>query len=284
MTELWEGQYKFGDFVFGAGTQCVVSSFEQTGYSVSAGDYAAPMTDEVRFRKDYFQPATILMTVSAMENFMIDALYEGGEYLTFPSSSELMEDFMREWRADEVRNIWGYVKPLTYRRLGQVRRIYGRPRDIAAPARRKGTGWYDMVCSYQRADTFSYSESMDGFGVLAPNVWKSISRPAKQAPTWFEIYLVGPIVLPVIEIGPYRIQLQIVVAAGETVQISSYPWARRAVSSNGQNIASKMIGTSPYLSDFKFPSGASWNVKYSGTATDSQTNLAVAWRDAYHSM
>lgn len=281
---LQEGQYKFGEFIFGRGTQCVVSSLEQTGYSVSAGDSSVPMTDEIRFGKDYFAPATILITVSAMENHMIDAVYDGGDYLEFPSASDLMESFMREWRADEVRSIWGYTKPLTYRRLGQTRMMYGRPRDIAAPARRKGTGWYDIVCSYQRADTFSYSEQQYGALDLAPSVTSPIIRQDGSAPTWFEIYLVGPISNPIINIGPHRIEIQHVLPAGQIIQISSVPWERRAVSSSGFNLAPKLIGTSPYLSDLRFPAGTNWNVSFTGSGTNASTKLSVLWREAYHSM
>lgn len=288
MTDLWEGQYKFGDMVFGAGTQCIVSSLEKTGYQVSPGDYSIPMTDEIRFRKDYLQPGTILMTVSAMDNYMLDSVYEGGPILEFPSGAKLMEQFMKEWRADEVRNIWGYVKPLTYRRLGQTRRIYGRPRDIAAPPRRNAMGWYDMVCSYQCVDTVSYSEEVFGKAGILPTAAgvnpTIISRGDGGAPTWFDIFIVGPIFNPVVDIGPLKLQINYGLPAGEIIQVSSYPWERRAMTSNGTNIVPRLIGTSPYLSEMRFPEGANWNVGIHGTGTTTDTNLILTWREAYHSM
>lgn len=287
---LKEGQYQIGDFVFGVGTQAVISSFEQTGYTITPGDYALPQSDEVRFRKDFLQPATILMTVSAMDNYILDNFWEESSAPPeFPKGSEIMEQFMKEWRADEIRKIWGYTKPLRYKRLGQLRRVYGRPRDIATPPRRMGPGWYDMVCAYQRADTFSYSDVEYGALNLLPTTLGTpggtVVRQDGEAPTWVNIFITGPIANPKVTLGSFTIDMTgYTLAAGELVQITSYPWERRAVSSNGNNISPKLVGASPYLDKLVLPAGVSWNTGLHGTGTNGNTRLNVIWREAYHSL
>lgn len=287
MTDLKEGQYRIGDFVFGNGTQCQLSSFEAVGYSVVPGDYSIPQSDELRFRKDYLQPGVINMTVSIMDNYLIDDIILDGpieDPVLFSSADELLEKFMKEWRSDDIRELWGYVKPLTYCRGGQVRRVYGRPRDIAAPPRRLRSGWYDVTCAFQRADTLSYKEGATGLRDIPVATTVSISREDGAAPTWFEIYLTGPITNPKITLGSQTIELDHSLPAGGVIHISSYPWDRRVVSSAGHNLAAKMVGDSPYLSDLRFPAGATIPVSFTGGGASSDTRLAVLWREAYHSL
>lgn len=283
-----EGQYKIGDMVFGAGTQCRVTAFEPVGYGIMPGDYAIPQSDEIRFRKDHLQPGIINMTVSVLDNYVLENMYDGGPTPDFASGASLVEQFMTEWRADEMRKIWGYTKPLTYTKLGRTRRVYGRPRDIAAPPRRLNPGWYDMVCAYQRADTLSYSEEIYGVVDIPPTTLgvagASLAREDGPAPTWFDMFITGPINNPKVKVGPHTIDIAYNLPSGQIIQISSYPWDRRAVSSSGFNVAPKMIGDSPYLDELKFPGGATYSASLHGTGSSSATSLAVTWREAYHSL
>lgn len=283
-----EGQYKIGETIFGNGTSYIVSSFEAVGYGVMPGDYAIPQSDELRFRKDYLQPGVINMTVSVLDNYILDNMYDGSDVPEFQSGSELMENFMKEWRADEIREIWGYTKPLSYSRQGRTRRVYGRPRDIAAPPRRLRPGWYDLVCAYQRADTFSYSEEVYGELDIDPTpvgvTNRTVSRLDGTAPTWFDMFITGPIVNPKVRVGNFLIDILHSLPAGGVIQISSYPWDRRAVSSSGANLAPKMIGNSPFLDQLRFPGGSTLPVALHGTGSSGDTSLAVTWREAYHSL
>lgn len=291
MTHLNEGQWKIGSMIIGKGTQCEITAVEPVSYGIVPGDYSIPMSDEIRFRKDFLQPGVINITVSIMDNYMLDNMYDGGPIPEFVGADGLMEQLLKEWRADEVRNIWGYTKPLTYKKIGQVRRVYGRPRDIAAPPRRMRPGWYDVTLAYQRADTLSYSEAVYGLAGIPKTAYGTpggtVTRADGEAPTWFDMFITGPIANPAITLGPYVIDLNYTLAAGEIAQISSYPWDRRAVSSAGYNLTSKLINQSPYLSDLRFPAGASYSVGLHENGTPvatSATELAVTWREAYHSL
>lgn len=281
MTIDREGQYQIGNLKFGSGTQYMLQSIEAAGYTVSVGDYARAQSDEVTFSKDYIQPGQLMLTVSAMDNYKMNGQYDP----SIVRADQLMEDFMAEWRADDVRSQWGYTKPIIYRRGGQVRRVYGRPRDISASPRKKNPGWYDMVCTYQRADTFTYSEEVFGMWNINPTAVgvnsTSIVRGDGKAPTWLDIGVVGPITNPVIDIGPLKIELLYTLPAGQTIQINSNPWERRIVNNSGANLVTKMIGASPFLDEIRFPAGASYAVGLHGGATTAATKLNIAWREAY---
>lgn len=280
------GQWQIGNYVFGKGTRTVIGPMVQTGYTINAGDAPLPQSDEIRFGKDYFQPGQLQFTASIMDNFILANLWDSSESIPLLTrADELLEDFMKEWRADELRKIWGYVKPLTYRQANQTRIVYGRPRDIAAQPRRDQPGWYNCECTFQRSDTLSYAYDLSGTQAK-PNAPGTLARGEGPAPTWMSIFLVGPISNPVITIGPYVITLQHTLPAGKVIQISSAPWERRAISSEGPgvNIRTKMIAESPYLDKLTIPAFANWAVSVAGGSTTAATDLVVQWREAYHSL
>lgn len=274
---LQEGQYQIGSLVFGQGTMYQCLGVELTGYTSQVGDVPIPDSDEIRFRKDFFQPSSIQFSLGVLDNYAL----VGGATIT--DGDSLLEALHKEWRADEIRKIWGYTKPLIYCRNEVTRRVYGRPRDFSSSARRKRPGWYDVVMTYQRADTVVYDDETNGVLDIANGAAPTpLVRGDGLGPTWMEIYITGPGVNPTVKVGPYTIELNYTLAALEVVQINSYPWERRAISSNGQNISAKMIGNSPYLNELSIPPGASYNVELdfaSGATGASQ--LDVLWREAW---
>lgn len=274
-----EATYQIGDLVFGGSTMYQIQSIEVTGYTTNVGDLPLPRSDELRFRKDYIQPGTILFTLGIVDNYNLD----GTEGAHVPGDV-LLENLMKEWRADDVRKIWGYTKPLTYRRVGTNRRVYGRPRDIAATPRRMRPGWYDVTLSYQRADSLVYDDAVSETEVVAPGGTAIIDRTGQGggAPTWMTITVVGPINDPVITIGSQVISIDHNLAAGKVIQVNSFPWERRAIDSDGNNLSPKLIAASPYLDELILQPNADITVGLAGSATSGATGMVVSWREAYH--
>lgn len=280
------GQWQLGSYIFGRGTRTIVSSLEQTGYTISAGDSQQPRSDEVRFRKDYFQPGQLQFTLSIMDNYIFRELWDwpfSPPIIT--RADEYLEQLQKEWRSDEMRQLWGYVKPLTYQHAGQTRLVYGRPRDMAAAPRKDNPGWYNCVATFQRADTFTYAEALNGV-TAKPGAPATLNRLDGSAPTWMSIFLTGPINNAVITVGPYVLTLSHNLPAGKVIQISSWPWERRAISSEGAgiNIATKLVAESPYLDKLILPAFSSYPVSVAGGATTAATSCVVQWREAYHAL
>jgi len=272
---LKEGQYQIGNLVFGAQTMYTFSAIEATGYGSTVGDVPIPRSDEIRFRKDYLVPSTLLITLGVIDNYMLD-----GSAAPWQNGETLVEALAKEWRADDIRKIWGYTKPLIYRRNDATRRVYGRPRDFSVSTRRKKLGWYDVVMNYQRVDSVVYDDlNTLSSGLYNTNIPVVRGTNNGDGPTWMELYITGPIASPQITIGTYTIKLAYTLAAGEVLQINSYPWERRVVSSNSQNLAAKL--TQPYLDELVLPPGCNYTAKLSGTGATAATKLDVLWRNAW---
>lgn len=279
---LAEGQYQIGNFVFGARTMVKVTAEEAVSYTTNPGDYQNPLSDEMRFGRDFIAPGSLQMELGVIDNYALD----GSTIPGLKSGTELIEEMMREWRADDYRLVWGFVKPLKYCKQGEERRIYGRPRRFAQGRRRPGVEFIPCTVDYARSDTFSYSEEEFGVAVTpsAPGTTTAnITRSGGEAPTWVEIFIVGPITDPTIKIGSQVIEIDYALAAGKVIQINTYPWERRCVDSDGFNLSPKMIGVSPYLDQIKVPPNSITGVGLSGGGTSVGVTQAIFnWREAYH--
>lgn len=245
---LQPGQYQLGDIVFGKGTIYPVSSIEIQAYNVQAQDAQLIRSDEMQFGFDSFQPAPIIFEMGVLDFRAIPnmANYVGtGTYND--SSYDALQHLALAWRGDYVRNSWGSVTGLKFcDRDGRVRVWYGRPRKFQATKKSDKSEFYTVHAEFQRVDTLCYDETESSMqvGVGETNV---INRSAGQADTWFRVVGYGPLDHPVIGIGESLIDLDANIPAGTAFEISSYPWSRRAVTSDGVNIASKLIGETQYL-------------------------------------
>lgn len=287
---LKNGQFQIGSVVFGEGTIYQVSNVEVSGYDVQAGQYAVPMTDEIRFGRDFLSPSTITFTMAALNNFYLQDILPiaGVDPALLPpltSGREATENLAAEWRADDIRSKWGYLKPLYYARDGKQLRIYGRPRKFASGSTGRKAEWIDMVCDYQRVDTISYSDTEYGVVVdpsAAGTTPGSVVRADGSLPTWVRILITGPITNPKVKFGNlFTIELTTVLAAGKVIEINSYPWERRIINSDAANLSASLTGASPYLDEVKLPPKATTGVGLSGTGTTGATNAAILWREAY---
>jgi hypothetical protein len=277
------GQYQIGNVIFGRNTLYPINELNMNGYDVTAGDYQLSSADEVRMTRDFFKPTSISFTVGVLDNFLIKNLAGYGTGVAPPDGKVLLDNFIREWRADEVRNVWGATKPIKCRQDdNQTTLIYGRPRKLAVGKRSLKSQFAVVVAEYQRLDTLAYSDD-EYFVNVTPSTPRTVSRFAGQAPAWLRFLLTGPINNPLITFGSlFQIQVNYNIPAGKVLEINSYPWTRRVIlAPDNLNISPLMVPPSPYLSEVKFPAGSSQAVSLSGGSTTGATNLSVLWREAY---
>lgn len=284
---LRPGQYQIGNLVFGRNTDYPINELNLNGYDVNTGDYQASGSDELRMTRDYFKPTSITFTIGVMDNFLLPSMAGFGAGNAVTDGKRALDDFVREWRADEIRLNWGALKPIKCRQNdNKTRVIYGRPGKLAVGKHSRKSEYAIAVAEYRRADTLSYSDeeySVSGAPSAAGTTPISIARLDGQAPAWMRFLITGPINDPIIKFGSlFQIHLDYNVAAGKVLEVNSYPWSRRVIlAPDNLNVSPLMIPPSPYLNEVVFPAGLSTGVGLSGSSTTGATNLSVLWREAY---
>jgi hypothetical protein len=288
---LLPGQYQIGDLVFGRATTVPVENFDIKPYDVNAQDYQVSRADEMRFGWDQLKPTTIEITFDILNNKLLPP-YE--DYIpNFWTDMPTVAQFQKEWKGDDIRYVWGQMKPLyVCGRDGITRTVYGRPGQFTYAKNSQYSEVLQCIAEFRRADTLSYSVNETGILMTPSSPTVSVEGTLGDAYSWLRIELEGPIVSPVFTLTglcvngvtietPIEIQLDYTVADGEVVEINAYPWTRRCISSTGLNLSAQLIGQTPYLDRLRFEPDATLEVTMSGTGTGSNTVAALLFRDAY---
>ena len=287
---LKEGQFQIGDLVFGAGTDIRVATFQKESYEVQTMDLPMARSDEIRFGKDSLTPTPITLELGIMDNYSI---FEGPK-VPMPgqdSASDLQSKFAMEWRADRERRVWNSQKPLYYCKRGIQKVVYGRPRKFTQGWDRYGSEFVPIVAQYQPVDPLSYDANPKQVTAV-PGTNMTVNRSNGEIDAWFEAYINGPINKPQITIDytvnsipiTRTITVDYNLPADTVLHISSYPWQRRCIASNGQNLSAFLIGDSPYLDELTLPPNTTSIIKMTGTGTTAATNITVSYREAYASL
>ena len=261
---LVPGQYQLGDIVMGHGTNIIVEGFDAKPYDINAQDYQVTRSDEVRFGYDSFKPTSIEMNMQVIYNWLLDPFK--ATRTNFWHNMPSVGDLATEWRGNDIRNTWGEMKPLYFcGRDGIGKMIYGRPGQFSSEKAAENATMVKCVGEFRRADTLSYS-AVENYVALSSNAAPQyIRRTLGDADTWFRIVGYGPLTNPIITVGNSQIQLDLSVAADEFFEVSSYPWQRRAVDSNRNNIRNSLVGTTPYLDTMKIPPSIYVPVRWSSS-------------------
>jgi hypothetical protein len=249
---LVKGQYQIGDIVMGHGTNIIIEGFDVKPYDVNAQDYQITRSDEMRFGYDSFKPTTIEIQASVIYNYLLPAFT--GTRTNFWHNMPTVSDLAMEWRANDIRNSWGEMKPLWFcGRDGIGKIIFGRPGQFGVEKADSKSTIVKCVAEFRRADTLVYSATENAVNLTHNAVPQYLWRGVGDASTWFRIVGVGPLTNPVITVGENQIELGVSFAAGEAFEISSYPWQRRAVKSDRTNLRNSLIGDTPYLDKMMIP-------------------------------
>lgn len=282
-------QYQLGSIVFGRDTSIPISKVEPQPYNVNNQDFQVERTDENRFGIDTLAPGSIVFTMAVLENFPIEAMSHFSTRLPsddlFAMRGTLLPKLAKEWKGNDVRMAWGATKPLLCcDGDGFVRRIYGRPgKFVYAPRYNDNTLWIDVQAEFRRADTYGHADIEYFVGPIAPGAPAvPVERDDGDADSWVRILLYGPLTHPIITYGGDTIELDLTINAGTMLELSSYPWQRRVIDSNGVNWRAKVIGNTKYLDQIRFAAGGDINVSWTATGTAGTSRLYFMWREAYN--
>lgn len=256
MAAISPGQFQIGNLVFGKGTRYKVENIEIQPYEVAPQDFQISQSDEIRFGRDSLKPASIIFTMSTLVNREIANMRSliGGGPVNYSSELDLLPTLQQEWRGDDVRKTWGQLKYLRYcDRNGNIRRIYGRPRKFQYSALRERDDYINITAEFKCADTLAYDDTETFTEVLIGAAPVSVTRVAGSAYCWYRILIYGPATSPTVTVGTQQITLDYDILANDVVEISSYPWQRRAINSAGLNLSAKLSGDTEYLDQMMLP-------------------------------
>jgi predicted nucleotidyltransferase len=264
---------------------------EPQPYQVQDQDFQVIRTDENRFGIDTLTPGALVFTMAVLENFQIDNLAQFHPPYTiepddlFAARGTILPILAREWKGNDVRPHWGATKPLLCcDGSGVVRRIYGRPgKFVSAPRYNDNTLWIDVQAEFRRADTYAHHDIEYYVGPIAPDSpVGSVARDDGDADSWVRVLIYGPASHPVITYGGDTIELDLDINSGVIVEISSYPWQRRVIDSEGFNWRAKVVGATKYLDQIKFAAGDEIDVSWTCGGATAATGLYFMWREAYN--
>jgi hypothetical protein len=278
-------QFQLGGLVFGQHTKYPVLGMTIATYNVNNQDFQVPLSDETRMGQDTLQAGPITFTMGVFDNAPMAYGYNTLPDDLILKSSKLLTALQKEWKADDVRQRWGQLKPIIYcDGYGSVRQIYGRPRKFTYTRKRRGSQFHKVTAEYARIDTLTYTDSEYGVALTHGAAPVGYTRDGGDAAAWYRVVLTGPQTNPLVIVGGDEIQLQLVIPAGVQVEVNSYPWSRRIVDSNGINRRTTLIGNSKYLDRMSIPAETSVPMSWVATATTGSSECLVLWRDAYNTV
>jgi hypothetical protein len=280
-------QYELDGVTFGRNTGIIIQKVEPQPHNVEVQDFKLPRTNEVRFGVDSYSPGPILFTMSVLLNWEIGkaALDDVSDDL-FAKDGTLLPSLAKVWSGNkELMMTWGAAIPLKYcDRYGVAWRIYGRPGKFAHGVRRReGQSWIDVMAEFRRLDTVAHSDIEYFVGPLGPGQVVPAARQNVEADSWIRVVIEGPATNPVITYGEEVIELSLDLPAGQTLEVSSYPWMRRVVRDTGSLLVTeraKLVGDTLYLDQIIFKQGDTIDVSWTATGTTVDSKMYFAWREA----
>ena len=290
------GQMQIGNIVMGRGTNIIIENWDVKPDDMNNQDYQISRADEMRFGWDSFKPTTIEIDLQVLNNRMLP----GYEHLlpNFWKEYPTLGDLKREWRFDEGRQIWGQMKPLYIcsKLDGIPKIVFGRPGQFGITAQDEYAGGEVVKCvtQFRRGDTLAYGINENLLLLTESTLEGVIDQQTGNGLSWMRIEIGGPITHPILTLtnlfNPQTGQPQTVtvdldysIAPDEVVEISSYPWARRAVNNADPPIVLSALlgGVSPYLDRLRFDFDSVVGISLTGSDMNSETECAVLWRDSY---
>jgi hypothetical protein len=280
-------QYQIDDVLFGRGTGIIIQKVEPQPHVVETQDFKLPRTNEIRFGIDTLSAGPIMFMLSILVNWQIgkspnDIVSDD----LFAKDGTLLPKLAKAWLNNkELMMTWGAAIPLKVcNRYGEVFRIYGRPGKFAQSMRRtEGQAWIDVMAEFRRMDTLAHSDTEYFVGPLNPGAAAVVAtRFSDDADAWVRVLVTGPATNPIITYGDEVIEFAGTVPAGQTLEISSYPWLRRVVRDTGSILVSErasLVGDTQYLDQIVFKEGDSINVSWTASATTGTSKLHFAWRE-----
>ena len=295
MAILQDYQFELGGVAFGYGLPVAVDGegFDPGTDDPETQDSFTGFSESLDFGVDSLQPAS--WAWAAHTDKAINDL----------EAVEASRQLEIAWRTACDRRDPGAVAALRYAMAGRTRVVFGRPRRYSSTKTNSMIyGLIDITSEFQRADTLFYGDDVKAItlrmqpqesrGFVSPIVspittligatsLSSTSMIGGDEPAPFIATINGPssgsITNPRISNGQWELQLLVSIAAGESVEISTYPWAMRATRNDGASVSGRFTAKSR-LSKARL-AVAGETLRLDGIDSSGTATATVQWRTAY---
>lgn len=226
------------------------------------------------------------------------------------SAAAALGRFTTAWRALHIRETPGAMLPLRYNFADRVRRIYGRPRNIAPVVNNLVmSGYMPLAVDFKAVDGFTYDDVPTGVTLLAgaeldevsvdsgggfvfPVTFPVTTLPPKRrqqpfvvagdAPAYPLIRFNGPVTNPSLRTDDWEIGVNMTIAAGQYVEIDTRPWALTVLANGHQSVAG-LLGRRQRLATTVFQPGR-FNAIFRGVSPSGTATCQVQWRSTWNSI
>ncbi|MEW1657844.1 hypothetical protein [Streptomyces sp. NPDC093707] len=296
------GVHPGADLVFGSMRSGIylIEPYEITTDAADVGDVRLPGQDGMRLGQDWRGQSTVTFELGVDSvDAAVDQLGRHGANLGAVSR------LAGAWDGEAIRLRAGQPAVLRTVQGGRARRLYGRPRKLAASGSRlTRQGYTPVVATFTAVDTSAYDDVEQSvrvglqppphYGLVGPltTPLTMVGEGATRVPgevyiggdraTWPVMTIYGPITKPAIDVvGRWTVALDLTLRDGERVTIDPRPWAMTVLCNGNANVAGYLTRSSPRMRDMRLPAGVRQDIVLRGTDATGTSYATVAWRDAY---
>lgn len=278
-------QWQIGEIVFGPNTQYEVLGTNIAGYTVNAKDSQIPNSDTTTMSKDTRSAQPITLTIGVRDNAPMPNMPNNLPADLVDKASKLLGALQNEWFADDIKQQWGQYKALYYRDgYGLTKIIWGRPGKFQYTPKTKTSQFRKVTAEFRRMDALCYEETETVVNDLVEGADPVDYTIGGEQNAWFRVLFYGPMSGPVAVLGNSEIQLDMDIAADKVVEVSSYPWSRRVIDSDGVAWRNKLIGATKYLDQLILPMNTPIPMSWSAAGTNADSKCLVAWHNTFNTI
>lgn len=287
---LEDFQFEFGGVVFGF--DCPIATdgegFDPGIDSIQGQEALNTFNDSLAFGVDALEPSEWAWTLHTDKS------------VNATEARAAVRQLAAVWNDRELRMTPGAVAPLRYRIDGETRVVYGRPRPLGQVLNNQILyGVIPLSLEFKRADALHYEDQLRTFNVaMKPSSELGFTFPITfplttmvgtptsatlaafggDADVPFEVTFKGPSVNPKLTSGRWEVGLRRELAAGESITVSTYPWAARAVRSDGVRLPGVLTMQTRLSKARLRPEGEA--LQYSAIDSSGTSTCTIAWRAA----
>lgn len=251
---------------------------------VEIEDQRRPRSDGVAVGADFFGATTVALDFTVYGS-------------TYEDARARRQRLAYAWRGEPVRRTPGALAQL-WSHTGRV--AFGRPRRFAASDDHLRVGVATATADFVMTDPNWYGAEKSSLvrfsegsatGFKFPAVFPMMTVGQRETrelvdvtgdvPTPLVIEVRGPIVNPVVEIGPLKFEANVSLLAGQTLVVNAWP-DKRTITVNGRAAAGIMSSRSTRLTAAVLKPGQ-YEAVLRGVSDSGTATLTVRWRDAFAS-
>lgn len=222
------------------------------------------------------------------------------------SAIDTLDDFSAAWAPDATAREPGQLAVVRYRLADRVRRVYGRPRNYAAPPTNMiESGYVPVTMDFNLVDSYTYDDSESSVNIPYASAASlggfvlPATMPLTTMPTdgngsdqisvggttraYPVIRFNGPWTNPVLSTDDWTLSWTGAIAAGSWVEIDCRPWALTVKNQSGASVVGG-LGRQTWLEDCWFAPKSQPQINLRGSAPGGGASALVRWRNTWTSI